>query len=420
MRTECNHTTKHIPFDKRERRSFLEEELRERTREWIVEMVNEELDIALGMEWYERGEGRLGYRKGFRMRAITTSNGKHEIALPRAEFFEPDPVTGKRAWNSRLVPRYARRSEEVEEALVNSYLCGTNTRKIKKALGPLLQGAELSRSTISRILAKLSRQFDEWQKKDLTELDIAIVFLDGFNLKVRWAGKVEKVPVLSSIGVGVDGRKHLLSLTVRSSESEEAWRAVTEDLSKRGVKKAVLSVIDGNGGLRNAVGESWPWIDVQRCTKHKLENLYSHAPKRLYDEIKQSYQEIIYAEDKDRARKAWKTFEKRWEKRCPEVVESLREAGDELLTFFDYPKMMWESIRTTNSIERLNEEFRRRVKTQGSFPNRDSGLKLLFGLVATGVISMQRINGYRELPAVVAMKRIKAGLIEKNKVDHAA
>ncbi len=109
---------------------------------------------------------------------------------------------------------------------------------------------------------------------------------------------------------------------------------------------------------------------------------------------------------------AWKRFEKKWSADCPDVVKSLNEGGDELLTFFKYPESMWKALRTTNCIEGLNGEFRRRVKTQGSLPNTDAGLKLLFGLFACGLISMQRIHGWRDLPAAVAQKRAQMGLIK--------
>jgi transposase-like protein len=176
------------------------------------------------------------------------------------------------------------------------------------------------------------------------------------------------------------------------------------------VKEAVLAVIDGNKGLREAVKSTWPWIDVQRCTKHKLENLFTHAPKRLYEEIKADYHLIVYAENEIEARQAWKRFEKKWEKPCPTVVKSLNEAGDELLTFYRYPRSMWKSLRTTNVIERMNEEFRRRVKTQGSLPNSEAALKLLFGLFAFGQISMRRIVGWTDLNAFTLSKRIEMGL----------
>lgn len=394
-----------------ERQGFLEEQIRERTRECIEAIVNEELEAALGIGRYERGEGRKGYRNGTRARTFTTRNGKHELDFPRGAYKEAG-ADGKREWNSKLIPRYARRTDAVEDALVMSYLCGTNTRKIRHALGPLLEGAALSKSTVSRIVARLGGHFDAWRKRDLSGEDIAIIFLDGFNLKIRMGRKVSSIPVLVAIGVRMDGTKVLLALEIRSSESEAAWRAVTDDLCDRGVKTPVLAVIDGNKGLHKAVKNTWPWIDVQRCTKHKLENLYSHAPKRLYDEIKADYHEIVYAENEAKARAAWKRFEKKWSKKCPGVVKSLGEGGDELLTFFRYPKTMWKALRTTNYIERINGEFRRRVKTQGSLPNTDAGLKLLFGLFACGLISMRRIHGWKELPAAVAYKRAQMGIIK--------
>jgi putative transposase len=392
-----------------ELRGFVERELRLKTREWIEGMANEELELALGIGRYERGEGRLGYRKGVRERSFTTKSGVHALAMPRAAYFDPGP-DGKKEWNSKLVPRYARRTEAVEEALVAAYLCGTNTRRIKRSLSPLLSGAALSKSTVSRLVARLSEQFEVWKGRDLADDDIAMVFLDGFRLKLRIGRRVESVPVLCAVGVRSDGSKVLLCLEVRSSESSAAWRSVTDDLCRRGVKAPVLAVIDGSKGLGDAVKATWPWIEVQRCTKHKLENLFSHAPKRLYEEIKADYHAIVYAESEGAARKAWARFERKWEKSCPAVVKSLQEGGEELLTFFRFPRSLWKSLRTTNVIERMNGEFRRRVKTQGGLPDSEAGLRLLFGLFASGQITMRKIGGWRDLPAFIAAKRAEMGL----------
>ena len=392
-------------------KGFLEAELRARTREWIEAMVVEELDEALGIETYGRSDDRLGYRKGRRERTFTTSNGKHRIRFPRGYFFEADD-NGQKEWNSQLVPRYARRTDEVEEAMMLSYLCGTNTRRIKIALAPLLKGASLGKSTISRITKRLSKEYDDWRERDWSDEDIGLLILDGFNLKMRIGGKVESVPVLAALGVRPDGQKLLLALELRTSESTAAWKSLTERLCLQGVKRPVLAVIDGNGGLHNAVKTTWPWIDVQRCTNHKLQNLYTHAPKRHYEEIKADYNAIIYASSDKKARTAWARFERKWGKTCPGVVKSLQEGGDELLTFYRYPKAMWKCLRTTNAIERTNEEFRRRVKVQGSFPNPDAGPRLLFGLVASGQIRYRRIDGWKQLKKVLDAKRKKMDLVK--------
>ncbi len=156
----------------------------------------------------------------------------------------------------------------------------------------------------------------------------------------------------------------------------------------------MLTIIDGNAGLRRAVGEVWPRAAVQRCCVHKLRNLERKAPKHALAEIRDDFHRA--------ARLAYAAFERTWTKRCPGVVTSLREGGDELLTFFRFPKGQWKTLRTTNVIERLHEEYRRRVKTQGSLPSEDAAVVLLFSLVASGQIKLRRIDGWRKIAAVLS------------------
>ena len=155
----------------------------------------------------------------------------------------------------------------------------------------------------------------------------------------------------------------------------------------------MLAIIDGNAGLRRAVGLVWPKAAVQRCCVHKLRNLERKAPKHALAEIRDDFHRTAYA-----------AFERTWNKRCPGVVTSLREGGDELLTFFRFPTAQWKTLRTTNTIERLHEEFRRRVKTQGSLPSEDAALVLLFSLVASGQIKLRRIDGWRKIAAMLSQQ----------------
>ena len=152
------------------------------------------------------------------------------------------------------------------------------------------------------------------------------------------------------------------------------------------------------------MGEVWARAAVQRCCVHKLRNLERKAPKHVLDELRADFHRIVYAASAETARAAWTAFERTWGKRCPGVVKSLQEGGAELLTFFSFPKAQWKTLRTTNSIERLNEEFRRRVKTQGALPTEDSALLLLFGLVATGQITLRKLDGYTQLAAVIRQR----------------
>ena len=163
----------------------------------------------------------------------------------------------------------------------------------------------------------------------------------------------------------------------------------------------LLCIIDGNAGLRRAVERVWPRAAVQRCCVHKLRNLERKAPKHALAELREDFHRIVYAASGDSARAAYTAFERKWNRRCPGVARSLAEGGDELLTFFRFPKAQWKTLRTPNAIERLNEEFRRRVKTQGSLPTEDAAVSLLFGLVASGQIRLRKIDGHTKLATVL-------------------
>jgi len=175
-------------------------------------------------------------------------------------------------------------------------------------------------------------------------------------------------------------------------------------LKARGLRAPLLAVIDGNPGLRQALGRTWPSTGVQRCAVHKLRNLERKAPKHALDDLREDFHRIVYAASGEAGRTAYTAFERKWAKRCPGVVRSLQEGGAELLTFFTFPKSQWKTLRTTNVIERLNGEFRRRVKTQGSLPTEDAALILLFGLVASGQIRLRRIDGWRKIAAVLRQR----------------
>ena len=377
----------------------LSELIHQHVRVAIETAVHEELRAALGATPYERSEVRRGYRNGIKARTLTGPTGPVALTVPRATLFN---VAGAKEWTSTIIPRYQRRMPQVNEAVVATYLAGGNTRRIRGALQPLLKAAPLSKSAVSRVIATLKDGLEAWRTRPLADLSVIYLYLDGFALRVRSAGKVVTVPVLGVVGVLPDGHKHLLALELCGGESFAAWRGCLDDLVARGLRAPVLAIIDGNAGLRRAVGETWPRAALQRCCVHKLRNLERKAPKHVLAEIRDDFHRIVYAADADVARAAYTAFERAWAKRCPGVVTSLREAGNELLTFFAFPKSQWKALRSTNVIERLHQEFRRRVKTQGSLPSEDAAIVLLFSLVASGQIKLRRIDGWRRIAAVLS------------------
>ena len=391
------------PGDEKEIPAFgadtIEARMRIRIRETIEAIVEEELETALGAEKSARvGEARQGYRHGTRERRLTTSLGPAPIAMPRARMRHADGSTQE--WRSETVRRYERRTTRVDEAILGVYLAGGNTRRIKGALAPLLRGGPLSKDAVSRLVGRLREDFETWRTRDLAEDDIRYVFMDGWYPKVRIGGRRERVPVLVTLGVRANGERVVLDMRLVGEESAASWTEVVASLAARHLARPVLAVVDGNPGLTNALRSHWPSIEVQRCTAHKLRNLQAKAPARLREELTEDYRRMIYSETVAAVEQARARFTKKWQLRCPAVVESLKEAGDELFTFLRFPRSQWKALRTTNALERINEEFRRRTKTQASLPSQDAVLLLLFGLLRSGQIKLRVLDGYEDMKEV--------------------
>jgi putative transposase len=170
----------------------------------------------------------------------------------------------------------------------------------------------------------------------------------------------------------------------------------------RGLEAPALILSDGHAGLRKAIA-LWPEAQVQRCTWHKWQNLVEHCPVHARRELKRDYDAIIYAEDGLAARAAYQALLTKWTSLCPAVARSLEEAGEQLLTFYAFPKAMWRALRTTNTLENLNREFRRRTKTQASFSSEESAVTLLYALVAFGQIQLRKIDGHRHVSKLLVL-----------------
>jgi putative transposase len=391
------------PGDEKEIREFgpdsIEMAMRLRIRDTIEELVKQELDAALGAVKSARvGDTRQGYRHGTRERTLTTSVGPTTIAMPRARLQRTDGTSTE--WRSETVRRYERRTTRVDEAILGVYLAGGNTRRIKGALAPLLRGGPLSKDAVSRLVGRLREDFDTWRARDLADEDIRYVFMDGWYPKVRIGGRRERVPVLVTLGVRANGERVVLDMRLVGEESAASWPEVVASLAARRLARPVLAVIDGNPGLTGALRSHWPGLDIQRCTAHKLRNVQAKAPARLREELTEDYRRMIYGETVAAVEQSRARFIKKWRLRCPAVVESLQEAGDELFTFLRFPSSQWKALRTTNALERINEEFRRRTKTQASLPSQDAVLLLLFGLLRSGQVKLRALVGYHDMEHV--------------------
>jgi len=380
----------------------IETEVRSRARGFIEELIRGELDAALARPRYGRipmagGEERAGvagHRHGSRTRSLTGTFGPIEIAVPRARLNTPEGRTTE--WKSQALRAYQRRTLAADALIAGTYLAGTNTRRVRRALAALFGGA-VGKDTVSRTWRKVKSDWDAWNARSLTEEPIVRLILDGTVVRVRLDRKATSISLLVVLGVRADGQKVLLAIRSMGGESAEAWRSVLDDLVKRGLRRPEFLMVDGAPGLDKAIAAVWDGVPVQRCTVHKHRNLLAHAPERLHEEITADYNDMIYATTPEEIAARRKTFIRKWRLKHRAVADSLEEAGNRLFTFTRLPPSQWRSVRTTNAIERLHEEFKRRIKTQTVLPSADTAAMLFWALLASGQINMRKVDGWQTL-----------------------
>jgi transposase-like protein len=380
----------------------IEAGLRERIRGFIEELLEQELTAALGRRRHGRGPSP-GHRHGRRERRLTGSFGPVTIAVPRARLRAEDGST--REWRSAALPRYARRTRQVEALIAGAYLSGTNTRRVQRALAALFRGA-VGKDVVSRTWRKLRTDWETWCRRDLAGEDVVRLVLDGTAVRVRVDRKATSVALLAVLGVRRDGRKVLLAVKNMGGEGEAAWRAALDDLVARGLRTPEFLIVDGAAGLERALAALWPEVPARRCTVHKHRNLLAHAPEPLQEEVSADYTDMIYAATPKEIEQRRRAFLRKWRLKCRAVADSLEEAGERLFAFTRLPPAQWKSARTTNAIERLHEEFKRRIKTQTVLPSAETAAMLFWALLASGQITMRKVDGSQTLAEPLAVTPI--------------
>src|SRR5438477_7649918 len=326
----------------------------------------------------ETARETIGYRHGRRERQLLGSFGPVTISVPRARLINADETSQE--WRSHVLPRYARMTKQVEALIAGAYPSGTNTRRVRRALGTLFKGA-VSKDMVSRTWRKVQADWDAWCRRSLGDEDVVRLILDGTVVRVRLDRTATSISLLAVLGVRRDGQKLLLAVRNMGGESEAAWRTLLDDLISRGLKAPEFITVDGAPGLEKALGLVWPEALVQRCTVQKHRNLLAHAPERLHEEISADYNDMIYAKTTKEMETRRKSFLRKWRLKCRAVADSPPEAGERLFTFTRLRESQWRSARTTNAIERLHEEFKRRIKTQTVLPSAQTAAMLFWAEV---------------------------------------
>jgi len=362
---------------------LIEDRLRANVRVTIEALFEEELAAFLGRLRYGRsGSPAKGYRHGHRERQLTGTLGTETVGVPRARIEDEDGKVTE--WRSKAL-------------IAAVYLAGTNTRRVKRALFGLFGGA-VGKDVVSRAWREVKVDWDAWTARSLAEEDIVRLILDGTVIRTRLDRKATNILVLAAIGLRRDGQKALLSIRNMGGESTAAWRLFLEDLDARGLKRPEFVIVDGAPGLEAALTALWgEELAIQRCTVHKHRNLLAHAPKHMQDELTEDYRDMIYADTTTAIESRRKAFLRKWRLKCRAVADSLEEAGDRLFSFTRLDPSQWKSARTTNAIERLNQEFRRRIKTRTVLPCAETVPMMFWALLASGQIQMRKVDGWQTL-----------------------
>lgn len=343
--------------------------VRKSVEETLNAMLDAEADEITGAARYERSGERKAYRAGHYERDLTVKAGKMSLKVPKLK---------GAVFESAVIERYRRREESVEEALIDMYLAGVSTRQVDD-VSQLLWGDRMPSQTLSDKLKKVYADIDEWRGRPL-EQDYPYLFMDGVWHKRCWGGSVENVSILVAVGVGMDGRREVLSVAEGMKEDSESWREFIKGMLARGLKGVRLVTGDRCAGLVAAVNELLPGARYQRCMVHFERNILAKVNPKNRDWAADALKAIFSMESRDKAPEKAESVAKDMEARkLRETAKCLREGIGETTTYLldDYPREHRRRIRTNNMIERLNREIRRRTRVVGSFPDGRSALMLI-------------------------------------------
>ena len=359
--------------------------------------LEQELEELVGAEWYARVGGRRDRRNGSYRRRLLTSLGQIDVAVPRSR---ESGSTGE------VLGRYQRRTAEIDDLLASAYVNGVSHRKAGELTEALL-GERVSRSTVSRVAKRLDAEVEALQRAPI-DGEHPYLYLDATFVNARWARKVENVSALVAYAVGPDGHRQLLGVSMAAEESEASWSELLQQLTDRGLTGVELVIADEHAGLAAAVRRWLPETKRQRCTVHLQRNVLTKAPQRLRKRLAREVAVLFRASSLRDARKQLARLQTRWSKELPEAMACLTRGFAAATTFYAFPPSHWKKIRTTNGLERLHGEIKRRTKAVGAFPDRASALRLITA-VALKVTTKWSDRRY-----------VDVSLLENQEVDQAA
>ncbi len=348
----------------------LDKLMKARQRQFLEELMGYERQCFLNVQPYERSEQRVDQANGFYGRELTTRMGVMELKVPR---------TRSGHFHTQVLARYQRRETVINEALKQVFLLGVSTRQAGRALATLVEDA-VSAATVSAVAKALDESVQAFHRRRLSD-HYRYLILDGVSVRIRLVGKVQRRMVLCAYGVTTEGQRELIDFQIVKAEGEDTWYGFLWNLWSRGLRGEFLELIatDGQLGLAKAIARLWAAVPHQRCWAHKLRNLENKLKASQQAALEEA--KLIYlAPNRTEAIARFGRWKRRWQRQTPKAVACLENDLEELLAFFDCPKAHWKRLRTTNVIERLFVEVRRRIRTMCAFTTRSSCERILFSV----------------------------------------
>jgi len=322
---------------------------------YLSDLMETELTGFLGRDRYVRVEGENNHRNGSYGRKFTLKGiGQVGVKVPRDRSGE---------FATQVIPRSKQYEDALREDLCTMFLAGVSTRTLAM-MSERLIGRKISPMEVSKASRELSQAVEAWRERDLSSEGIKYIYVDGTLFSMRIDGSVEKVPVLVVIGVTEDGYRTILAVQSGDKESASIWRELFKDIKRRGLdpSRVVLGIMDGLPGLEKVFSEEFLNAKVQRCQIHVSRNVLAKVPRKLKKTIADEVRSIFYASSKKKALGFFEQFKSRWQKELPSAVKCLENSLESCLTYLQFPREEWICLRTTNVIERVNKEFKRRTK----------------------------------------------------------
>ena len=329
-----------------------------------------EREQALKAASHERTEERLGYANGYKPKELQTRMGLLELKIPQVRGLKFYPQS---------IEKGTRSERALKVAIAQMYLEGVSTRKVKDITEELC-GYEISSTQVSRVTQELDEKFEAFRNRPIGE--VCYLVLDATYLKVRHNGTVIDMAILLAYGVSSEGNKEILGASASLSEAEVHWREFLQHLMSRGMRGVRLGISDDHPGLKKARMGVLPSVPWQRCQFHLCQNAQSYAPKKsMRLEIAEVMREIFNSPNAEIAQEMKRRAIQEYEKRAPEFAKWLEANIDEGLTVYQFPREHWKKIRTSNGMERVNREIKRRTRVAVLFPNKESALRLVTGVI---------------------------------------